>query len=187
MQSTEIDFREIKVLLIDDSRHMRLIIKSILLALGCKQIREAGDAAVAFKEMQSFPANLIIVDWFMEPLDGLEFVRLVRTAKDSPDPYIPIIMLSGFTEFQRVAEARDAGVNEFLAKPVSVQLLGKRIETLINNPRQFIRTKSYFGPCRRRNDYGPPRGKSDRRVADEVAETVSAIPIDSTNASTEDL
>jgi PleD family two-component response regulator len=177
MKSTEIDFREIKVLLIDDSRHMRLIIKSILLGLGCKQIREAGDAAVAFKEMQSFTANLIIVDWFMEPLDGLEFVRLVRTAEDSPDPYIPIIMLSGFTEFQRVAEARDAGVNEFLAKPVSVQLLGRRI----------IRTKNYFGPCRRRNDYGPPRGKTERRVADAEEKSVFDIPIDSTDASTEDL
>ncbi|MBT5048775.1 MAG: response regulator [Rhodospirillaceae bacterium] len=187
MKSTEIDFREIKVLLIDDSRHMRLIIKSILLGLGCKQIREAGDAAVAFKEMQSFTANLIIVDWFMEPLDGLEFVRLVRTAEDSPDPYIPIIMLSGFTEFQRVAEARDAGVNEFLAKPVSVQLLGRRIESIINNPRQFIRTKNYFGPCRRRNDYGPPRGKTERRVADAEEKSVFDIPIDSTDASTEDL
>lgn len=187
MESSQIDFREIKVLLIDDSRHMRLIVKSILLALGCNQIREAGDAVLAFKEMQNFPSDLIIVDWQMEPLDGLEFVRLVRTAKDSNNPYIPIIMLTSFTEVRRVAEARDAGVNEFLAKPVSVQMLGKRIESIINNPRQFIRTKNYFGPCRRRNDYGPPRGKGERRAADAVAETVSAIPVDSTNSSTEDL
>ena len=96
MGTAEIDFREIKVLIIDDSRHMRLIIKSILVGLGCKLVREAGDAALAFKEMQNFPCDLIIVDWYMEPLDGLEFVRLVRTAKDSRNPFIPIIMLSGF-------------------------------------------------------------------------------------------
>ena len=161
-----IEFRDIKVLVIDDSRHMRLIVKSLLLQLGCKFIREAGDAALAFKEMQNFPCDLIIVDWQMEPLDGLDFVRLVRTAKDSRNPYVPIIMLSGFTELRRVAEARDTGVNEFLAKPVSVELLGARISSMFKNPRNFIRSKKYFGPCRRRNDYGPPRGKKERRVAD---------------------
>lgn len=169
MAMADIDFRELRVLIIDDSRHMRLIIKSILLALGCKHIKEAGDGAVAFKEMQNFPCDLIIVDWYMEPLDGLDFVRLVRTAKDSRNPYVPIIMLSGFTEYRRVAEARDAGVNEFLAKPVSVESLGNRIKSLINNPRPFIRTKNYFGPCRRRTNMGPPKGMADRRVADPVA------------------
>jgi len=165
----KIDFRELRVLVIDDSRHMRLIVKSILLALGCKNIREAGDGAVAFKEMQSFPCDLIIVDWYMEPLDGLDFVRLVRTAKDSRNPFIPITMPSAFTEYWRVAEARDAGVNEFLAKPVSVELLGNRIECLINNPRPFIRTKNFFGPCRRRNNFGPLKGLADRRIAEPVA------------------
>jgi PleD family two-component response regulator len=169
MTTEKIDFRELRVLVIDDSRHMRLIIKSILLQLGCKHVREASDGALAFKEMQNFPCDFIIVDWYMEPLDGLDFVRLVRTAKDSRDPYVPIIMLSGFTEYRRVAEARDAGVNEFLAKPVSVELLGNRIESVINNPRPFIRTKNFFGPCRRRNDLGPPKGKAERRVADPIA------------------
>ena len=126
---------------------MRHIVRSILSALGCHQIREAGDAPAAFKEMQNFDADILIVDWYMEPLDGLEFVRLVRTAKDSRNPFVPIVMLSGFTEYRRIAAARDAGVNEFLAKPVSVTALGNRIVSLIEHPREFIRTKSYFGPC----------------------------------------
>ena len=169
MGPTEFDFREIKVLIIDDSRSMRAIVRSILMQLGSTIIREAGDGALAFKEMQSFPCDLIIVDWNMEPLDGLDFVRLVRTAKDSRDPFVPIIMLSGFTELRRIEEARDAGVNEFLAKPCSVELVRNRILSIFNNPRPFIRTKRYFGPCRRRKDHGPPRGKSDRRVAEAVA------------------
>lgn len=164
MSDSKFDFREIKVLVIDDSRHMRLIIKSLLLQIGCKYIRDAGDAAVAFKEMQSFPCDIILVDWFMEPLDGLDFVRLVRTARDSRNPYVPIIMLSGYTEVRRIAEARDAGVNEFLAKPVSAELLSSRISSIFKNPRDFIQSKKYVGPCRRRNDFGPPRGVEDRRV-----------------------
>lgn len=163
MTKAKYDFQDLRVLVVVDSRSMRHIIRSILNALGCREIREAGDAPAAFKEMQNFSADIIIVDWFIEPLDGLEFVRLVRTAKDSRDLYIPIIMLSGFTEYRRIAEAREAGVNEFLAKPVSVTAIGNRIVSLIEHPREFIRTKSYFGPCRRRTQLGPPRGVKERR------------------------
>jgi len=155
------------VLVLDDNRHMRSLVQSILHALGVKNIREAGDAAEAFKELQHFHADIIIVDWHMEPLDGLDFVRLVRTAKDSPNPYVPIIMLSGYTEYRRVTEARDAGVNEFLAKPISAKALYQRFAMIIDNPRPFIRTKTYFGPDRRRQNLGPPRGVSERRK-DEI-------------------
>jgi len=155
------------VLVLDDNRHMRSLVQSILHALGVKNIREAGDAADAFKELQHFHADIIIVDWHMEPLDGLDFVRLVRTAKDSPNPYVPIIMLSGYTEYRRITEARDAGVNEFLAKPISAKALYQRFAMIIDNPRSFIRTKTYFGPDRRRQNLGPPRGVAERRK-DEI-------------------
>ena len=157
----------INVLVLDDNRHMRNLVQSILHALGVKQIREASDAAEAFKELQHFHADVIIADWHMEPLDGIDFVRLVRTAKDSPNPYVPIIMLTGYTEYQRVCEARDAGVNEFLAKPISARALYTRFTAIIDNPRPFIRTKTYFGPDRRRRNQGPPRGTAERRK-DEI-------------------
>jgi len=163
----------INVLVLDDNRHMRQLVESILHALGVKHVCQAGDAAQAFKELQHFNADVIIVDWHMEPLDGLDFVRLVRTAKDSPNPYVPIIMLSGYTEYRRVTEARDAGVHEFLAKPISAKALYQRFAAIIENPRPFIRTKHYFGPDRRRRDVGPPRGVPERRkqVNEESAPT----------------
>jgi two-component system, chemotaxis family, chemotaxis protein CheY len=153
----------VNVLVLDDNRHMRSLVQSILHALGVKNVCEAADAAQAFKELQHFQADVLIVDWHMEPLDGLDFVRLVRTAKDSPNPYVPIIMLSGYTEYRRVTEARDAGVNEFLAKPISAKALYQRFAAIIDNPRPFIRTKTYFGPDRRRQNLGPPRGLAERR------------------------
>ena len=70
------------------------------------------DAAEAFKKLKSTGADLILTDWRMEPLDGLDFVRLVRKARDTPNPYIPIITVTGHTETSRVKEARDAGVTE---------------------------------------------------------------------------
>ena len=163
----------VNVLVLDDNRHMRQLVESILHALGVKQVCQAGDAAQAFKELQHFNADVIIVDWHMEPLDGLDFVRLVRNAKDSPNPYVPIIMLSGYTEYRRVVEARDAGVHEFLAKPISAKALYQRFAAIIDNPRPFIRTKAYFGPDRRRQNVGPPRGMQERRDG-EKAESTSA-------------
>ena len=73
-------------------------------------------------------------------------------------------MLSGFTEYRRVVEARDAGVNEFLAKPISAKALYQRFASIIDNPRPFIRTQDYFGPDRRRQNMGPPRGCAERRA-----------------------
>ena len=153
----------INVLVVDDNRHMRQLVESILHALGVKQVCQAGDAAQAFEELQHFNADVIIVDWHMEPLDGLDFVRLVRTGKDSPNPFVPIIMLSGYTEFRRVTEARDAGVHEFLAKPISAKALYQRFAAIIENSRPFVRTNSFFGPDRRRKNVGPPRGVPERR------------------------
>lgn len=158
------DLSQLSVLVLDDNRHMRALVHSILGALGIKRVREAADAADAFKELQHFAADVLVVDWQMEPLDGVEFVRLVRNAKDSTNPFIPIIMLSGHTEMTRVMEARDAGVNEFLAKPISAKALYNRIVSLIDVPRPFIRTRTYYGPDRRRHDLGPPGGV-ERRIA----------------------
>ena len=154
----------VNVLVIDDNRHMLNLVSEILHALGVRKVRQAGDAAKAFQELKHFMADVIISDWYMEPLDGLDFVRLVRTAKDSPNPYIPIIMLSGYTEYRRIAEARDSGINEFLAKPISAKSIYQRLATIIDNPRSFIRCKSYFGPDRRRQIMGPPRNVTERRI-----------------------
>ena len=77
------------------------------------------------------------------------------------------------TETQRVVEARDAGINEFLAKPISAKAIYLRIASIIDRPRSFIRTKAYFGPDRRRQNLGPPRGVSERRK-DEIDKAIPA-------------
>ncbi|MCW8860881.1 MAG: response regulator, partial [Rhodospirillales bacterium] len=135
---------------VDDNKHMRALVKTILHALGVKNCLEAGDGADAFKELRHFPADIIICDWNMSPLDGIDFVRLVRTGKDSPNPFVPIIMLTGHTEMHRVVEARDVGVHEFLAKPISAKALYSRVRSIIDRPRPFVRAGLYFGPDRRR-------------------------------------
>jgi DNA-binding response OmpR family regulator len=86
----------------------------------------------------------------MEPLDGIDFTRMVRTAPDSPNPFVPIIMLTSQGAYDRVQLARDIGVTEFLIKPVTANALYSRIGNVIQKPRQFVRVSEYFGPDRRR-------------------------------------
>ena len=137
-------------LVVDDSSHMRSLVRSVLRGLGAKHIEEATDGADAYARLGTYPADVVICDWQMSPMNGLEFVRLLRTGTDSPNPLVPVILLTAHTEAQRVMEARDAGVTEFLAKPISAQQLCSRIRAVIEHPRPFIRAESYVGPDRRR-------------------------------------
>jgi two-component system chemotaxis response regulator CheY len=152
----------VSFLIVDDNKPMRGLVRTILHALGARNVLDVDDAAEALKALRSFPADFVITDWNMQPLDGIEFVRLIRTGDDSPNPFVPIIMLTGHTEMHHVAEARDAGVTEFLAKPISVSSLYTRVKNTIENPRTFVRTGSFFGPDRRRRKIewrGPERRK----------------------------
>ncbi len=167
MSDAQSNLDRLNVLVLDDDRNMRTLIETILFELGVRNIRQAHDVKQAFGDLRYFHVDIVITDWKMEPLNGLDFVRMVRSGDDSPNPYVPIIMLTGHTELHRVCEARDAGVNEFLAKPISAKALYSRLTSIIDCPRPFIRTKTYFGPCRRRRNLGAPRGMQERR-ADEL-------------------
>ncbi|MFQ5784156.1 MAG: response regulator [Alphaproteobacteria bacterium] len=161
------DFQRLNVLVVDDNQHMLSLMEGILRGLGFRNIFAVKDPEKAFAEMRITPMDLAFVDWEMQPLTGLEFVNLVRTAKDSPNIYLPIIMLTANTQTANVIKARDTGVNEYLAKPVSPKSVYQRIVSLIENPRGFVRTESYFGPDRRRHrtDY---KGLERRKSTPEI-------------------
>jgi two-component system chemotaxis response regulator CheY len=164
MQSYNI--QDLNVLIVDDNRLMRNLVRTIMFTLGVQEICEAADGAAALKAMNDFPADVVITDWRMEPLDGLELTRFIRTAEDSPNPFVPIIMLTGYTEVIRVHEARDAGVTEFLAKPVSSEMVYWRLVKVVEKPRRFVRTRGFTGPDRRRQNMMPP-GPDRREICEE--------------------
>lgn len=156
------DGQQLKVLLVEDNEHFRRLVKTILHAVNVRDIAEAGDGAEALERLSTFEADLCIVDWRMEGMDGLAFVRAIRQPEGSPNPYLPIIMCTGYTESALVLEARDAGVTEFLAKPISARSLLMRLLAVVRAPRPFIRCDSYFGPDRRRRQIDYPG--EDRRL-----------------------
>jgi PleD family two-component response regulator len=110
--------------------------------------------------------DIVITDWAMPIFDGLELAQMIRQPESKGNPYAPIIMLTGHSEKRRVTVARDAGVTEFLAKPISAKGLYQRILNVVASPRPFIKTKTYFGPDRRRNTNSAYMGP-ERRVGEK--------------------
>ena len=143
-------FDHLKALIVEDNVHMRALLRSLLAALGINHVYEAGNGADAFVILRDKSPDMILTDLSMKPVDGIDFTREVRLSHDSPNAYVPIIMITGHTERHKVEAARDAGVTEFLAKPITAQGLFLRIAEIVERPRPYVRCVEYFGPDRRR-------------------------------------
>jgi CheY-like chemotaxis protein len=161
-----IDFSRLRFLIIEDNPHMRRIIRALLYGFGAREVYEAEDGASGLEAFTTNLPDIVITDWVMPIIDGLELTQMIRQPEANTNPFVPIIMLTGHSEKRRVIAARDAGVTEFLAKPISSKALYQRILNVVANPRPFIRTETYFGPDRRRNSNasyaGPERRKGGK-------------------------
>ena len=157
------NLEKISVLIVDDSPHIRQLLRGILFAFGCKTVKEAPDVKTALSILLTSNVDILICDWNMEPMSGIELVKKIRNGENFPNPFLPIVMLTGHTRHERVIEARDAGVDEFIAKPISAQNIYDHIKNIIDNPRPYVRSPTYFGPDRRRKQI--PFEGEERRIA----------------------
>lgn len=149
-----VDVTKLKILIVEDNVHFRTLVHSILRALGIDQLEEARDGSEALDILGEITPDLVILDWKMEGMDGVECVRHIR-ALEGANRFAPIIMVTGYTETSLKRLARDAGVNDFLGKPISPQSLLGRIVSVMENHHEFYETDDYFGPERRRKTHKP--------------------------------
>src|ERR1700761_7416639 len=166
-------FDKLEILVVDDNVHMRKLVLTILQAFGAMQLFEAESGERAWSILCRQNPDVVVLDWVMAGMSGIEFARKLRTDAQAPNPFVPVIMLSGHTQTTRVREARDAGINEFIAKPVSVKTLMSRLTAVIESPRPYVRTNGYFGPCRRRRgveEYRGPERRSENPKQQQAAE-----------------
>jgi len=143
---------DVSILVADDQEFILSLVREMLRVLGAEKIYDAYDGDEAWDILGSQQIDLMLVDWYMKPVDGLALTHRVRNDKESPNPYLPIIMMSGYSERARIIKARDSGINEFVVKPLSAKALFGRIVNTIEHPRQFVRTETFFGPDRRRKN-----------------------------------
>lgn len=158
---------KLHIAVVDDNAAMRGIVRTVLASLGCDSVHEAADSDRALDLLQSERIDILILDWKMKPMDGLTLVKRIRDAETSPNPFLPIIMLTAYGEPSKVREARDAGVNEFMVKPFSAEALYRRLAVIVNRPRPFVRTKVFFGPDRRRMEaaFDGPERREDAPIS----------------------
>jgi CheY-like chemotaxis protein len=161
------------VLVVDDNEHMRALMRAMLHAIGLRGVLEAADGSQAMHKMREHEVDVVITDLLMNPLDGLDFVRLLRQSPSSPNPTVPVIMVTGHSTWKHVREARDAGVDELLTKPVAARDLVDRLFQVVEHRRSFVKADTYFGPERRRR--ADPRYQGPRRRSTDSAKPVELL------------
>lgn len=160
-------FERLSILVVEDTGPMLTLVVSLLESLGVGQIYTADNGERGFEVFKKMNPDIVISDWHMKPVNGIDLALEIRTNPLSPNRVVPMILVTGYSAVNRVAEARDSGVTEFLIKPFSANDLAKRIAHVINRPRDFIDCRCFFGPDRRRRetpDYPGPYRRDEERA-----------------------
>jgi len=142
-------FRRASILVAEGDRGLRRALRDVLLGMGFPVIHVAGTMAETQRQVIQQSPGVILLDRKLPGGDGLAFTRRLRRDSMSGGQ-TPIILMLEAPDAALVAAARDAGVNEIVAKPISVEALVKRLAHVLQLPRRFIRVESFIGPDRRR-------------------------------------
>ncbi len=164
--------RDINIFVVDGIDFTASLQRQMLRVLGARNIRVYTRSDKAWSDFKRTPADIILTGWRIRPFSGLAFVDKLRNDGETPNPYVPIIMVTGYSDEEHVGIARDAGVNEYVIKPFSPKSLFSRIEAVIDRPRRFVRVPDFFGPDRRRTTKpftGPERREENLPTPEENA------------------
>lgn len=176
----EYDFQRCNVLLVEDNQYVRNTMEDMLRQFRFGRVATAANGEEAIDYLRTMGTgsgalDMVFSDLVMTPINGLLLLRWIRAAKDSPNKMIPFLMVSGAADQDYVNSARDLGVTEFVAKPFSVTSVYERILEVIDYPRQFITTRQYFGPDRRRRkEPAPSSGERREKQEKDVIVVYSA-------------
>jgi two-component system chemotaxis response regulator CheY len=141
-----------QVLVVDDNAALRGLLRVSLQAFGFKGVVESESVESALALLKVKPVDLLITDWKMRPRDGLDLVREIRADVADITRRLPIVMLSAYSDEPQISRAKSCGVNAFLTKPFTSELLAQCICDVLGDDQDFIRTENYHGPDRRKND-----------------------------------
>jgi len=150
------------ILIIENNPHMRRIIREMLIGFSVPNILEADGVTRGHAIVLKRRIDLVILDFFLDTLDGADFTRMVRTDPRCINRAVPILLVTALPNHAKVLKMRDAGVNEILAKPLAPRDVYARIMTMLTGPREFIANAGYVGPCRRRRIMDYPTGRERR-------------------------
>lgn len=188
MARTTYKLDHVCALVVEDNHFAMQLVTSILRNLGVGRVLPA-DSVKEAKELLSLPRgllqqsgtagiDLIVADWFLEKETSEELLTWTRTHESDTVRYVPFIVMSGYAEVDLVYKARDLGIDEFLAKPMSVSSVCAKLLAVIDQRRPFILTNNFFGPDRRRKSKSttPDRREASAEEA-KPADLIQAEPV----------
>jgi two-component system chemotaxis response regulator CheY len=117
------------ILIVDDYKTMLRIIENLLKQLGFKNVLQATDGSMALKTLHENSCGLVISDWNMEPMTGLQLLKEVRA--DEKLKATPFIMVTAESKVENVAAAKEAGVNNYIVKPFNAETLKQKIAAVL--------------------------------------------------------
>jgi CheY-like chemotaxis protein len=136
----------LNILIVDDNAYMRRLTRMMLTNLGAKSVLEANDGLAALEAIRNSDPDVMLLDWDMPVLNGIEVLRIVRSPGVFPRPNLPVIMLTTRAQRSNVNEALRAGANEFLLKPTSPKALCDRLTSIVFKPRPMMKFGNYYVP-----------------------------------------
>lgn len=144
------DLGQLSLLVLEKHLLVRRLLTDVFSEFGVPTVHSTPNPEIAWDFFTQYQIDLILCDW-AHGLDGMAFLNRVRQDEESTDPFVPVVICTANTELRHVCIARDNGMTEFLAKPVSAKAIYSRICAVIENTRPFIRVGEFFGPDRRRH------------------------------------
>lgn len=181
MSQAPYSLRNFNILLVEDYEFIKDLIVAMLRAFGVSNITVAANAREAIETLTVMmtqtqnndtakPIDIVLTDWMMPGGPGSELIQWMRNHKNETIRFLPVIMLSTFAHENAVIAARDMGANEVLVKPVSAEKVATRILSIIDHPRPFVKTTSFFGPDRRRRDREWKKEERRKTDASQIVE-----------------
>ena len=139
-------FRDLRVLIVDDSGFARSLCRSMLMQCGVVNIKEAAHGAEAIELLAAPNFDVMLMDWVMPVMSGRRTLQYIRRPEFAPMCTIPIIVATGHASRTNCIRAAEYGADAIIAKPFSINTLMERLDCALSPRRQIIRTETYMGP-----------------------------------------
>jgi CheY-like chemotaxis protein len=146
----------------------------MLRGFGANKVIEVDHSTGLFQALSNQKIDILLCDMRLPPHGGLKLTRTIRRNSDNENRTLPILLMSSETSESTVKNARDAGANIVVAKPMSPSGLYDRLGWIVFNPRPFVDTATYFGPDRRFKIEGYPGGVG-RRKGDKIIDVAAEV------------
>ncbi len=154
-------FQSYSAVILDEDAFMAKLLEAILISFDFEKIIITHTAEQALQDIKHAKPDCLLLDWLSMDKKELSFARFIRCGQESPDRSLPIILCTGHTDIRKIVAARDNGVTEIVAKPMSPHQVMAKLDSALFKKREFVETENYVGPDRRRRSI--PYSGEERR------------------------